>query len=86
MSDGFFLAGGNIIGVLNAESVHRNAFSIADERLFNTIAGNLGLAIERIRLFNTEKQRRFEAELLREATTAMTTSLELDTLLNKDLM
>ena len=76
------IAGGNIIGVLNAESVHRNAFSIADERFFNTIAGNLGLAIERIRLFNTEKQRRFEAELLREATTAMTTSLELDKLLN----
>jgi len=76
------VTGGNIIGVLNAESVHSNAFSIADERLFNTIAGNLGAAIERIRLFDSEKQRRYEAELLREATTAMTTSLDLDKLLD----
>lgn len=72
------IAGGKIIGVLNAESVHHNAFSIADERLFNTIAGNLGLAIERIRLFDMEKQRRFEAEILREATTALNMFLNLE--------
>ena len=65
-----------IIGVLNVESRRLNAFDEEDERVMNTLAGTLGTAIERIRLFETEQNRRKQAEHLREATLALTTTLE----------
>ncbi len=65
-----------IIGVFNAESRKENTFDEEDERVLTTIAGTLGTAIERIRLFEAEQKRRKDAEYLREATFALTTSLE----------
>ncbi len=67
-----------IIGVLNVESRKENAFSESDERLLNTIAGGLGTAIEKLRLFKKEQQRRQEAENLRQAATAISSTLDLD--------
>ncbi len=72
--------GDEIIGVINVESKEANAFSEADERLLYTVAGNLATAIEKLRLLESEQRRRQEAELLREATAAMTASLDLSTL------
>jgi PAS domain S-box-containing protein len=69
-----------IIGVFNVESRKINAFAEEDERVLNTIAGTLGTAIARIRLLNTEQKRRQEAENLREATSALTRTIELDEL------
>ena len=69
-----------IIGVFNVESRKLNAFAEEDERVLNTIAGTLGTAIARIRLLNTEQKRRQEAENLREATSALTRTIELDKL------
>ena len=74
--------GDRILGVLNAESLKINAFSEGDEQLLTTIASTLATAIEKLRLFKVEQQRREDAELLREATTTLTTSLELNTLLH----
>jgi GAF domain-containing protein len=71
-----------VLGVINAESVKINAFSEDDEQLLTTIAGTLSTAIEKLRLLEEEKKRRQEAEILREATTDITKSIELDTLLN----
>jgi PAS domain S-box-containing protein len=69
-----------IIGVLNAESRKLAAFDEDDERLLSTIAGTLGTAIERIRLLANEQKQRREAENLRFATAALTTTIELDSL------
>lgn len=55
-----------VLGVINAESVRVNAFTDADMRLLNTIAGQTGTAIERLRLFEAEKAQRSQAETLRE--------------------
>ncbi|MGB7876089.1 MAG: GAF domain-containing protein, partial [Anaerolineales bacterium] len=69
-----------VMGVINAESVKINAFSEEDEQLLTTIASTLATAIEKLRLLEEEKKRRQEAEILLDATTTLTTSLDLDTL------
>lgn len=48
--------GERVIGVINAESRHLDAFSAADERLMTTFAGQLATAIEKIRLFDQVQQ------------------------------
>lgn len=69
-----------ILGVINAESVQINAFTEDDEQLLSTIASTLATAMEKIRLLEEEKRRRWEAEALRETTAALTTSIELEAL------
>ena len=69
-----------VLGVINAESVRINAFSADDEQLLTTIASTLATAIEKLRLLETEKKQRQEAEALREATAVLTTSIELKSL------
>jgi PAS domain S-box-containing protein len=69
------------IGVINAESRQPDFFTPEDERLLLTIAGQLAIAMEQIRLFEAEKRRRQEAETLRQATAAISTSLELNQVL-----
>jgi PAS domain S-box-containing protein/putative nucleotidyltransferase with HDIG domain len=78
-------AGEQIIGVINAESKQLDFFSEDDERLLLTIASQMAIAIERIRLFNSERERRQEAETLRDATAALSTSLDLDHVLKSIL-
>lgn len=73
---------GRIIGVINTESKHLHAFTAADERLLTTLAGQLATAIERIRLFAAERLRRQEADTLREAIAAVTSSLKLEQVLD----
>lgn len=55
-----------VLGVINAESAQFDAFSDKDLRLLNTIAGQLGTAIEKLRLFEAERVQREQAETLRE--------------------
>jgi GAF domain-containing protein/CheY-like chemotaxis protein len=45
-----------VIGVLGLESVERNAFSEADERLLGTLAASMGVALENARLFDETKR------------------------------
>jgi PAS domain S-box-containing protein len=71
-----------IIGVLNVESRRNAFFDDDDERFLNTVAGGLGSALERIRLFEAEQRQARESELLREATAALGTSLDLQTIFN----
>ncbi len=73
-------SGGKVIGVINIESKIDSAFNESDERLINTIAGGLGTAIDKIKLFEAERRRALEAETLRDATTALTNSLNLEKL------
>ncbi|MCW5873881.1 MAG: GAF domain-containing protein [Anaerolineales bacterium] len=55
-----------VLGVINAESTRINAFSDADMRLLNTIAGQTGTALAKLRLFEAERIQRSQAETLRE--------------------
>ncbi|MDI6770392.1 MAG: GAF domain-containing protein, partial [Anaerolineales bacterium] len=80
------LVGERLLGVLNAESNQLNFFTEADERLLVTIAGGLANAIEKMRLFDTERIRRLEAEMLSQAAAALTSSLELDQVLDNLLI
>lgn len=70
------ISGPKIFGVLNVESRKVNAFTERDERLLNTIAGGMANALERIQLFELEKKRRQQAEILREVTSELTSSFE----------
>lgn len=72
--------GERIIGVFNVESRMPGAFDAKDERVLATIADTLGSAIERIRLLATEQRRHQESERLREATAALTRTLDLQRL------
>lgn len=55
-----------VLGVINAESAEVDAFSDKDLRLLNTIGGQLGTAIDKLRLFQAERVQREQAETLRE--------------------
>ena len=55
-----------VIGVINAESVELDAFAESDLRLLSTIAGQIGNAIEKLRLYESEKLQRDQAETLQE--------------------
>jgi PAS domain S-box-containing protein len=67
-----------LFGVLNVESKKKNAFSERDEKLLLTVAGNLANAMERIQLYELEKKRREQAEIMREATLELTSFFNLD--------
>ena len=74
------IGGATLFGVLNIESNKVDTFTERDERLLTTIAGGLANALERISLFEVEKKRRMDAEILREATLELTSNFELDKL------
>lgn len=79
-------AGENILGVINTESSQPNAFTESDERLLTTLAGQLATAIEKVRLFEAERRRRHEAETLREVTATLTSTLDLQQVLDDILL
>ena len=56
--------GESVIGVINAESSELDAFSRADERLLDTLAGQLATAIGRVRSAEALRQRAAELEAL----------------------
>ena len=70
--------GGELIGVINAESRQLNFFNEDDERLLNTIASTLGTTIEKLRLFDAEHIRRQEAETLRQVAQVVNASLDVN--------
>ena len=78
--------GSQVFGVINVESSQRAKFKEADIRLVETIAGQLGTAIHKLGLFQLERQRRQEAETLRQVTASLTASLDIDQVLNDILI
>ena len=73
--------GDQVIGVLNAESDEVNRFSPADQELLGALANVAAMALQNAWLFESEQKRRHLAETLREASAALSTTLELDELL-----
>ncbi|NTU54876.1 MAG: GAF domain-containing protein [Anaerolineales bacterium] len=74
-----------IIGIFNIESGRLNAFDEEDEQFAGTVAGTLGTALENVRLYESERIRRREAEYLQEATASLSTHIELEPLLEQIL-
>lgn len=56
--------GDEIIGVINAEKYEPDAFTDADEHLLTTLARQLGIAIERMRLFAATQQQAEELVII----------------------
>ncbi|MFZ5905120.1 MAG: PAS domain S-box protein [Chloroflexota bacterium] len=74
-----------VIGVINAESKTPAFFTEEDERLLVTIAGQLGTAIERLRSQQAEHEQRVLAEALRDTGVILTSSLDLDKVMDSIL-
>ena len=55
-------AGDNVIGVIDLESLERNAFDDADARLLSTLAQSMGVALDNARLFDETKRLLAETE------------------------
>jgi GAF domain-containing protein len=76
-----------LVGLLNLDSSTENFFTADHAALAQTFGNQAAIAIENARLFEAEQKRRREAEVLRQASAALTSSLELeevlDTLLNQ---
>jgi GAF domain-containing protein len=72
--------GERVVGVINAESAQKDAFSEADERLLLTLAGQLSIALDRLRVKAAERQAAQRATesrgILYEASQAINASLE----------
>ena len=49
-------AGDRVVGVVGLESLERNAYTDADERLLATLASSMGVALENARLFDETKR------------------------------
>ncbi len=77
--------GERVIGIINAESSQIGFFSDADERLLSTIASQMAVSIEKMRLLEAERLRRQEAETLRKAAEIVSSSLDLHTVLDSIL-
>lgn len=69
-------------GVINTESGQLDHFTDADMRLLSTIAGQIGNAIERLRLFESERVQRQEAETLREVAEILGATTDSSTVLS----
>ncbi|MBN1177719.1 MAG: GAF domain-containing protein [Anaerolineae bacterium] len=76
-----FSAGGEVIGVIAVESYRPNAFDAADLAFYTAIAGRLGAALENARLYMTARARAKEMSRLNEIGRALTSSLDLSTVL-----
>ena len=74
------IARGKVIGVLNIESIHPNAYQERDENLLTALANSAAIAFENARLYKSELARREEAKSLRMATASLSTALDISAL------
>jgi PAS domain S-box-containing protein len=71
------IANGTAIGIITLDSYQPSRFNEQDAELALAIANHASISIENARLFDAEQKRRKQAEILRKATEALTTSIEL---------
>ncbi len=74
-------SGNRVLGVINAERAESNAFSEADERLLNTLSGQLATAIEKVRLFAETEDALAREQRLNEVARIISGALEQHTIL-----
>ena len=74
--------GGRTLGCISVESSQREGFQEEDERFLTTLASQAASALENARLFESERQRRLDAETLRKAAAVLTSSLNREQILD----
>jgi len=72
---------GEVIGFLNVDSATPDFFTQADAEALRAFADHAAAAIENARLYEAEQERRHVAETLCQATTVLSSTLELDEVL-----
>ena len=77
--------GSRTIGMISAQSYDPTAYSDEEQALLEMLASHAAIAIENGRLFESEQKRRQEAENLRQAATAMSSTLDQDQVLKEIL-
>jgi len=65
-----------VIGMISAQSYKAYAYDVEEQALLEMLAAHAATAIENNRLFEAEQKRRQEAETLRQAATAISSSLD----------
>jgi len=75
-------AGDRCLGVLDAQSTRLNAFTEEDERLLETLGGQLSTVIENARLFNETRQRVRELTALSQVSQALNEAKDLGAVLD----
>jgi PAS domain S-box-containing protein len=75
------MVGSQVIGVINLENEKIGSFTRADEHLVTAVAGELGTAIEKIRLLEEERSRRKELEALEDISAVLRTEEDKDKVL-----
>lgn len=78
--------GDQVIGVIDVQSPEVNAFGADDVRLLTIFAERAALALESVRLFDAERQRRKEAETLRHASAVVAATLHQDEAIDEILI
>ena len=74
--------GDRVIGVIDAQSDHSNAFAPSDERLLLTVAGQLAVILDKARLHHETQQRLAEVSTLQAFAQQISASLDLSEVLD----
>lgn len=74
-----------VIGLLNLDSATPNSFTQRDAERLQAFADQVALAIQNARLFQAEREQRTLAEALRSAAAAVSSTLQIDTVLDRIL-
>ncbi|RQV94601.1 GAF domain-containing protein, partial [bacterium] len=69
--------GGDVLGILDIQSEEKGAFSSDHQKLIETLADNLAIAIRNARLYRSEKWRRQVAESLRDVASLLSENADL---------
>ena len=69
------------VGIIHAESPSLNFFKQEDERLLTIIGEQMGIAIEKMRLFDRERAHRRETNSLRQTASTLTSSMDINEVL-----
>jgi PAS domain S-box-containing protein len=78
-------ASDEVVAVLNLESSRLDAFDEQDLAFYTAIAGQLGIAMENAQLFEAEREQRQLSEALEKAAVAVSSTLELEQVLDRIL-
>jgi GAF domain-containing protein/CheY-like chemotaxis protein len=73
--------GDEVIGVVSLQSFQPDDFPDADVRLLTTLTANMGVALDNARLFEAERQRAAELEMINRIGQALSAQLELGALI-----
>ncbi|NDJ84874.1 MAG: GAF domain-containing protein [Chloroflexi bacterium] len=78
--------GNHLLGVLDLQSPKPNAFAQEDVALVQALADTVAIALRNARLFANEMRRRILSETLREVSTVLASSLDLESVLKEILL